>query len=220
MVWQKNYWVVVLPVLLLMTSIGSSYFHSVPVCNLLSLISSHPATNAVNLYWFRHPSAFPYNTMAPLLDTTFPINFAQNVITTSLISFRLYALHRKATGQRLCGLQERLARTKLGRGSKDHTPGEGNAGDDQRGGDLGDGSRNGRWDLGDAERDERREAGTYRSLVVIGRIAVESALIYTVEMGMVIGLWASGHPAWLIVQHALLPSIGESSLCFSFTSSV
>ncbi|KAG2002932.1 hypothetical protein CC2G_003577 [Coprinopsis cinerea AmutBmut pab1-1] len=44
----------------------------------------------LNIYWFRHRDALPSTTMYNILTATFPLYFAQNVITTGLISYKIY----------------------------------------------------------------------------------------------------------------------------------
>lgn len=53
-------------------------------------------------------------------------------------------------------------------------------------------------------------AGGALSLLMVLRIVVESAMIYTIQMLIITILWYLGHPAIVIVQHATLPSIGSS----------
>ncbi|KAH6871379.1 hypothetical protein BKA70DRAFT_1488887, partial [Coprinopsis sp. MPI-PUGE-AT-0042] len=71
LIWKRSWKAVALPILLLLTSIS---------------------THSVTLHWFR--TAFiPLETIRPLLNTTFPLHLAQNVITTSLITYKIWAKH-------------------------------------------------------------------------------------------------------------------------------
>ncbi|KAF6755711.1 hypothetical protein DFP72DRAFT_811373, partial [Ephemerocybe angulata] len=132
LIWKRNYYVIALPVLLLLTSIG--------VCS-------------INLYWFRHPTSLPWSIMEPLFTLTFPLNFIQNVLTTGCIAYKIYMQHRlsRSTGISLTvGL----------------------------------------------------------NLITILRVIVESALIYTIETFLLIILYFTRHPAEVIVEHAMVPSLG------------
>ncbi|KAF5330014.1 hypothetical protein D9611_010498 [Ephemerocybe angulata] len=73
LIWRRNKWVIVAPTLLLIGSI---------------------ATTFVNWHWFLHPTAFAPKDIAPILWITFPLNLAQNMLTTSLIAFKIYKQHR------------------------------------------------------------------------------------------------------------------------------
>ncbi|TFK20019.1 hypothetical protein FA15DRAFT_625959 [Coprinopsis marcescibilis] len=136
LVWHRNYWVIALPSLLVLASIG---------------------TQSVNLAWFDNPNRFQIPTtsgyMLHTLRANFPLHFVQNVVTTALISFRLWKQHVIS-----------------------------------------------------------RRAGLFLagglSLVSVIRIIVESALIYTLMMLVMLVLFFMGHPAQVIFQHALIPTTG------------
>lgn len=83
-VYDKNYWVVVVPFLLLLVSI---------------------ATNMVNIYWFQHPLSLPFQTVRPFLDFVYPGHLAQNLLTTGLIAHKIWRQHllSKASGLRMLG---------------------------------------------------------------------------------------------------------------------
>ncbi|EFI27106.1 hypothetical protein CC1G_14931 [Coprinopsis cinerea okayama7 len=73
-IWQRNYYAILLPLVLLLASIS---FHS------------------VNLWWFGNPTARSLEDMRPIMSTTFPLHFAQNVVTTGMIAFKLWQHHRR-----------------------------------------------------------------------------------------------------------------------------
>ncbi|TFK20023.1 hypothetical protein FA15DRAFT_722304 [Coprinopsis marcescibilis] len=136
LIWQKSYRVVALPMFLLVASV---------------------AIHSVNLSWFRNPNRdeIPVNSgyMLHTFRATFPLQFVQNLLTTGLISWRLWIQHRRS----------------------------------QRAGVMFTGGV---------------------SLLTIVRIVVESALIYTLEMLVMMVLFFIGHPAQIIFQHALVPTTG------------
>ncbi|KAJ2918738.1 hypothetical protein MD484_g1658, partial [Candolleomyces efflorescens] len=72
-VWQRNNWVLLVPCILLLASF---------------------ATSSINVWWFRHKDSISRVVMKHLFRTTFPLNVAQNVITTGLISYRIWKQHR------------------------------------------------------------------------------------------------------------------------------
>lgn len=131
-IWQRNYFVIILPVLLLLASIGAT---------------------SVNYYWFHHEDSIPVNVMTRMFRIIYPLNLAQNILTTSFIGFRLYKQYKVAS--------------KTG---FDPNPG--------------------------------------RNFILITRIIVESALIYTTQMLILTVLCFIDHPSIVIIQHALAPSIG------------
>ncbi|RXW19533.1 hypothetical protein EST38_g6318 [Candolleomyces aberdarensis] len=132
LIWRRNYWVIILPIVFLVGSIGTTF---------------------VNWHWFQHPEKFQLHQIMPILYITFPLNLAQNLLTTSLIAFKIYMQHRATVRS---GLQI--------------------------------------------------SAGL--DLVGVIRIIVESAMVYTLETLVIIILFVLNHPAVVIVQHSLPPSIG------------
>ncbi|TEB21879.1 hypothetical protein FA13DRAFT_1642097, partial [Coprinellus micaceus] len=81
-VWERNYWVIVPSSLILLLS-----FQCVALnCSLL-------------LVWFRHPTALAFSQALPLLNMVYPINITQSLLTTGLITFKIwrqYILSRSA----------------------------------------------------------------------------------------------------------------------------
>ncbi|TEB27531.1 hypothetical protein FA13DRAFT_1691267 [Coprinellus micaceus] len=73
LVWQRNWWIIAMPILLLLASIG---------------------TTSVNLFWFGHQTSIPWSVMEPLFRITFPLNLVQNVLTTSFIAYKIFCQHR------------------------------------------------------------------------------------------------------------------------------
>lgn len=75
LIWDRNIWVILLPSFFLFLSIG---------------------VTSVNLFWFKNPDSIPWAIIAPFLAAIFPINLAQNVMTTALIAFRIWRHHQEA----------------------------------------------------------------------------------------------------------------------------
>ncbi|KAJ2933416.1 hypothetical protein H1R20_g3653, partial [Candolleomyces eurysporus] len=94
--------------------------------------------------------------MRLFLNSTFPLNLVQNVLTTGMIAIRIWAQHRQTV---------------------------------QAGAKF-------------------VSAGGALSLLMVLRIVIESAMIYTIQMLLITILWYLNDPAVVIVQHATLPSIG------------
>ncbi|KAJ2933413.1 hypothetical protein H1R20_g3657, partial [Candolleomyces eurysporus] len=74
-VWQRNNWVLLIPFILLLASF---------------------ATSSIGIYWFRHKESISRAIMKHLFRTIFPLNVAQNVITTGLIAYRIWKQHRRS----------------------------------------------------------------------------------------------------------------------------
>ncbi|TFK18634.1 hypothetical protein FA15DRAFT_248708 [Coprinopsis marcescibilis] len=136
LIWKKNYWVIVLPVLLFLASL---------------------ITHSFNIAWFGNPNRDTIPTtsgyMLHTIRANFPLQFAQNILTTSLIAFKIWSQHRKVK--------------KVG-----VVPASG------------------------------------LNLISIVRIVIESALVYTISMLVMIILYFTGNPAAIIFQHALVPITG------------
>jgi hypothetical protein len=94
--------------------------------------------------------------LQPVFNMVFPLNLAQNVLTTGLIAYKIFMQHRQT---RASGLQLSAA----------------------------------------------------VNLVMVVRIIVESAAIYTFTLVIIIILFFLNHPAAVIPQHSLPPAIGTSS---------
>ena len=67
--------------------------------------------------------------------------------------------------------------------------------------------------LGSAPRPTEASSIQKGSLLGVVRIIVESALLYTLEVLVVIILHFANHPLRFVVQAAIVPSIGESCSC-------
>src|SRR4051794_8715820 len=65
-----------------------------------------PGINGTLLYTSRHFYSIPFLTEFRLFGTIYPINLAQNTLTTGLITFKIYQQHRRssAAGVRAPGL--------------------------------------------------------------------------------------------------------------------
>ncbi|RXW19539.1 hypothetical protein EST38_g6314 [Candolleomyces aberdarensis] len=73
LIWRRNYWIIILPTLLVLISMAMTF---------------------VNWRWFKHPEDFDPNVIKHIFNMVFPLNLAQNVITTSLIAAKIYMQHR------------------------------------------------------------------------------------------------------------------------------
>ncbi|KAF9054657.1 hypothetical protein BJ165DRAFT_734422 [Panaeolus papilionaceus] len=74
-VWSRNIWVVALPILL-------------DVANIV--------VNSMTLYWFTHPNLVSFRVKYAWYMPVFPLIFTQNVITTGLLSYKIWAQHRQS----------------------------------------------------------------------------------------------------------------------------
>ncbi|PPQ99409.1 hypothetical protein CVT24_005396 [Panaeolus cyanescens] len=73
-VWDRKTWVVVLPLILLLVSIG---------------------INIMLFVWVTHPAILPpFTTTFKWMGTVYPLAFAQNTITTGMIAFKVWKQHR------------------------------------------------------------------------------------------------------------------------------
>jgi len=96
--------------------------------------------------------------IVPWLDTIYPLAFAQNVMATSLISYKILSQYRSSAAHGVVDSSSRLS--------------------------------------------------LYRVL----RIIVESAMIYPLELLILIILYLKESPAQVILQAAVVPSIGASKM--------
>ncbi|EAU92087.2 hypothetical protein CC1G_09608 [Coprinopsis cinerea okayama7 len=84
LIWDKNFIVIAIPSALLLTSI-----------NLVKLYLTPPrVSNSVNLAAFLNPSLVPENVVLNNLRMVYPVNIAQTTLTTSLITWKIYAQYR------------------------------------------------------------------------------------------------------------------------------
>lgn len=74
LIWRKSRYIIILPSILLLGSIATTFF---------------------NWYYFQHPDEFDFMAILPVFYMTFPLNLAQNVLTTSLIAWKIYMQHRE-----------------------------------------------------------------------------------------------------------------------------
>lgn len=114
-------------------------------------------TNSYVLYWFTHPTSnIDFKTLLPVLNSIYPMALVQNILTTSLLSFKIWRQHRASVA----------------------------AGVDSGGSAL--------------------------SLIHVLRIVVESAMVYTLQIFVLIILYFRQNNVQFIFQAATVPSIGES----------
>ncbi|KAH6885078.1 hypothetical protein BKA70DRAFT_1204915 [Coprinopsis sp. MPI-PUGE-AT-0042] len=81
LIWQRSFWVIAIPLLLFFFTIGAQ---------------------VTNFWWVRHQSDVRHilGGRWPFLNLTFPLYFAQNVLTTGLILFKIWSRYKrgKASG--------------------------------------------------------------------------------------------------------------------------
>ncbi|KAH6885090.1 hypothetical protein BKA70DRAFT_1338183 [Coprinopsis sp. MPI-PUGE-AT-0042] len=85
LVWQRSYRVIVLPVLLFIVGVGS---------------------HSANLWWIQHQADVSHVVVGawPFLNVPFPIYLAQNVLTTGLIVFKIWAQYQRSRAVGLMSL--------------------------------------------------------------------------------------------------------------------
>ncbi|PPQ65507.1 hypothetical protein CVT24_010803 [Panaeolus cyanescens] len=132
-VWNRNFYVIILPLL---------------------LDSVNLVLNIMCMYWYTHPHVIAPEKASPWFLAIFPLVFAQNVLTTGLLSYKIWAQHRKS-----------LAHGIINTGGG-HTLG---------------------W---------------------IACIMIEAAMLYTIELLIVIILNSLNHPATGMVVICMVPTIG------------
>ncbi|KAH9479867.1 hypothetical protein JR316_0008463 [Psilocybe cubensis] len=87
-VWNHNYWIIVLPALLLTASIG---------------------VNIYVLWWFTHLTAVVNEAASfGLVRSIYPLALAQNVITTGLIAYKIYHQHRASSAHGIVDRSSKL----------------------------------------------------------------------------------------------------------------
>ncbi|KAF9004534.1 hypothetical protein BDQ17DRAFT_1304591 [Cyathus striatus] len=87
-IWDNNYYVIVLPVILLLLSI---------------------ATNATLFQWYTHPGAATTSQEIPWLNTIYPFAFVQNVMTTGMIALKIWRQHRASNAFGVVDITSRLS---------------------------------------------------------------------------------------------------------------
>jgi len=132
-VWDSNILVITVPTLLLLGAIG---------------------VNAYTLFWFTHPLQANDRVAMVLLNAVYPIAFLQNVMTTGLITLKIWNQHRASSAT---GVVDRSSRLSLSR---------------------------------------------------ILRIIIESAMVYTVQLFVLIILYFRQDNFQFIFQSAVVPSVG------------
>ncbi|KAJ2931461.1 hypothetical protein H1R20_g5577, partial [Candolleomyces eurysporus] len=131
-IWGQKLYVIAVPLLLLLVKMGFNITLDV---------------------WFGNTFT-SYENILPIIEAVYPINFAQNVLTTGLIAYKIFRQHRTSKSIGLT-VSHRI------------------------------------------------------SLIQVMRIIVESALLYTFELMLLIILSFSKSPVQYVVQAAIIPSVGE-----------
>ncbi|PPQ89182.1 hypothetical protein CVT25_001150 [Psilocybe cyanescens] len=154
-VWNRNFWVILLPLLLFLGIVGKLLSarimsHVIHDKDLLIVI------NASTLYWTTHlfDAHFSPKLMLSLLNAVYPLALTQNILTTGLIAFKIWLQHRTSSAF----------------GVVDH--------------------------------------GSRLSLMRILVIVVESAMIYTLQLFILIILYFKQDNVQFIVRSAIVPSVG------------
>ncbi|KAF9472175.1 hypothetical protein BDN70DRAFT_887288 [Pholiota conissans] len=132
-IWRKNLIVIIIPLMLLAASTGINIFV---------------------LVWFVNPSKYSRHAEITTLNMMYPLSLAQNIVTTGLITFKIWNQHRAST---IHGTIDRSSRL---------------------------------------------------TLIKIARIIIESAMIYTGQMFVLVVLYFCHNTFQFIVQSAVIPSLG------------
>ncbi|KAF9479190.1 hypothetical protein BDN70DRAFT_807414, partial [Pholiota conissans] len=132
-IWRRNLIVIIIPLLLLAASFGVNIFV---------------------LVWFVNPSKYSQHSEFTTLNMIYPISLAQNVITTGLITFKIWNQHRASSTTGIIDQNSRL------------------------------------------------------TLIKIVRIIIESAMIYTGQMFILLVLYFCDNTFQYVVQNAIMPSLG------------
>lgn len=148
---------ITVPTLLLLGAIGMYHATAaVPFSSSYSHVSAS-GVNAYTLFWFTHPLQANDRVAMVLLNAVYPIAFLQNVMTTGLITLKIWNQHRASSAT---GVVDRSSRLSLSR---------------------------------------------------ILRIIIESAMVYTVQLFILIILYFRQDNFQFIFQSAVVPSVGEFS---------
>ncbi|KAF9479183.1 hypothetical protein BDN70DRAFT_703115 [Pholiota conissans] len=132
-VWGNNLIVIVIPLILLAASIG---------------------VNGFALAWFENPSKYSSHSEVVSVNAIYPISLAQNIITTGLITIKIWKQHRVSSANRVVDRSSRL------------------------------------------------------TLIKVVRIIIESAMIYTGQMLLLLVLYFYDNTFQYVVQSAIMPSLG------------
>ncbi|PPQ65508.1 hypothetical protein CVT24_010804 [Panaeolus cyanescens] len=74
-VWERNLWIIALPVL-------------IDIANMV--------VNSMTMYWFTHPNLVPRSVLYSWYLPVYPLIFAQNVLTTGLLAYKIWSQHRES----------------------------------------------------------------------------------------------------------------------------
>lgn len=113
------------------------------------------AVNIYTLVWFQNPLAFSARSRIMSLNAIYPLSLIQNVMTTGLITLKIWTQHRQSSAS---GVVDRSSRL---------------------------------------------------TLIRIIRIIIESAMVYTIQLCVLIILYFRDDTFQYVVQSAIVPSIGE-----------
>ncbi|KAF9038551.1 hypothetical protein BJ165DRAFT_1407697 [Panaeolus papilionaceus] len=132
-VWHKNIWVIVVPLILHVTYL---------------------VINTMATYWLSHPNLISGEVAYTWYRPVFPILFAQNLLTTSLLAYKVWSQHRASVANGVM------------------------------------------------------HAGHALSLGYVARMLIETVMLYTIELLVIIVLGSIKHPATGSVVICLVPTVG------------
>jgi hypothetical protein len=90
-VWGRRLSIVTVPLLLLLVSIGASFLL------YLGLVADDSIViNSITFRVFVVPGSIPRSITSVLFAMVYPVNLAQNILTTGLISFRIWCQHKES----------------------------------------------------------------------------------------------------------------------------
>jgi hypothetical protein len=116
------------------------------------------------MIWFDNPLRFSVQSEIMSLNAIYPVSLAQNVITTGLITLKIWNQHRNSTASGVIDRSSRL------------------------------------------------------SLLKIVRIIIESAMIYTGQLFILVILYFANNTFQYVVQNAIVPSLGKHGIRNIFDS--
>lgn len=110
------------------------------------------------MIWFENPLRFSPHSEIMSLNAIYPLSLAQNVMTTGLITLKIWNQHRNSAASGVIDRSSRL------------------------------------------------------SLLKIVRIIIESAMIYTGQLFVLVILYFANNTFQYVVQNAIVPSLGKHSI--------
>lgn len=108
MVWCYNYWVIVLPLVLLVLEFSEQKQHF----NSRQAIDPPPplAFYTISLVWFAHPTLVAYSFASSWI---YPLLFVQNVITTGTLGWKIWTQSRSSAANGVVDTSSRLSLSRV-----------------------------------------------------------------------------------------------------------